>query len=67
MIPVIDEWCRLHASLSTGRRGTLMAQHPEWFAVIMLYGTEDGWDELKRRQDSPNSISIRRLIGGFGA
>jgi uncharacterized protein len=30
----------------------LLEEHPEWFTVIMLYGTEDGWDELKRRNDS---------------
>jgi uncharacterized protein len=28
----------------------LLAQHPDWFTVIMLYGTEDGREELKRRQ-----------------
>ena len=30
----------------------LLEQHPEWFTAILLYGTEDGWDELERRQDS---------------
>src|SRR3954471_20259699 len=54
-IPVIDEWCVGYYQCITIERAAwapLMGQHPEWFAVIMLYGTEDGWDELKRRQDS---------------
>ena len=54
-IPVIDEWCvGYYTCIAIDRAAwaPLMAQHPEWFAVIMLYGTEDGWDELKRRQDS---------------
>ncbi|NMM29389.1 MAG: hypothetical protein HHJ12_19455 [Glaciimonas sp.] len=26
----------------------LLAQHPTWFSVIMLYGAEEGWDEMTR-------------------
>ena len=54
-IPVIDEWCvGYYTCIAIDRAAwaPLMVQHPEWFAVIMLYGTEDGWGELKRRQDS---------------
>jgi uncharacterized protein len=54
-IPVIDEWCVGYykcIAIDRAAWAPLMAQHPEWFAAIMLYGTEDGWDELKRRQDS---------------
>jgi uncharacterized protein len=29
----------------------LLAEHPEWFTAIMLYGTKEGWAELERRQD----------------
>ena len=54
-IPIIDEWCVGYykcIAIDRAAWAPLMALHPEWFAVIMLYGTEDGWDELKRRQDS---------------
>ena len=56
-IPVIDEWCVGYykcIAIDRAAWAPLMAQHPEWLAVIMLYGTEDGWDELKRRQDGPD-------------
>ena len=55
MVSIIDEWCTGYYKCIAIDRAAwtpLMAQHPEWFTVIMLYGTEDGWDELKRRQDS---------------
>jgi uncharacterized protein len=48
----------------------LLEQHPEWFTAILLYGTEDGWDELERRQDSTEqhqafagslAISVRNI------
>ena len=54
-IPIIDEWCVGYykcIAIDQAAWAPLMAQHPEWFAGIMRYGTEDGWDELKRRQDS---------------
>jgi len=57
MIPIIDEWCIGYYKCIVIDRAAwapLMAQHPEWFAVIILYGTEDGWDELKLRRDSPD-------------
>jgi uncharacterized protein len=56
-IPVIDGWCVGYykcIAIDRAAWAPLMAQHPEWFAVIMLYGTEHGWDELKRRQGSPD-------------
>jgi uncharacterized protein len=55
VVPVIDEWCMGYykgISIDPAAWAPLMAQHPEWFTAILLYGTEDGWDELKRRQDS---------------
>jgi uncharacterized protein len=55
IVPIIDEWCAgYYKGIAVDRAAwaPLMAQHPEWFTAIMLYGTEDGWDELKRRQDS---------------
>jgi uncharacterized protein len=52
---IIDSWCiGYYKGITVDRAmwNPLLAQHPEWFTAIMLYGTEDGWDELKRRQDS---------------
>src|SRR5271156_92242 len=54
-IPIIDSWCsEYYKGIAIDRAGwdPLLAQHPEWFAVILLYGTEDGWTELEGRQDS---------------
>jgi uncharacterized protein len=54
-IPIIDSWCSgYHKGIAIDRAGwnPLLAQHPEWFTAILLYGTEDGWVELERRQDS---------------
>jgi len=55
VLPIIDEWCLgYYKGIAVDRAAwePLMAQHPEWFTAITLYGTENGWDELKRRQDS---------------
>jgi uncharacterized protein len=55
VLPIIDEWCLgYYKGIAVDRVAwePLMAQHPEWFTAITLYGTENGWDELKRRQDS---------------
>jgi uncharacterized protein len=52
---IIDSWCiGYYKGITVDRAmwNPLLAQHPEWFTAIMLYGTEDSWDELKRRQDS---------------
>jgi uncharacterized protein len=54
-IPIIDSWCcGYYKGIDVDRDmwDPLLAQHPEWFAAIMLYGTQDGWNELERRQDS---------------
>jgi uncharacterized protein len=44
--------CRVGIAVDEAAWEPLMAQHPEWFTAIVLYGMKDGWDELKRRQDS---------------
>lgn len=57
-IPIIDSWCMgYYKGIAIDRAGwnPLLEQHPEWFTAILLYGTEDGWGELERRQDSLNS------------
>lgn len=55
VISVIDDWCEgYYKGISVDRTAwaPLLEEHPEWFTVIMLYGTEEGWDELERRKDS---------------
>ena len=55
VISVIDDWCEgYYKGISVDRTAwaPLLEDYPEWFTVIMLYGTEEGWDELKRRNDS---------------
>jgi uncharacterized protein len=54
-IPIIDSWCMgYYKGIAIDRAGwnPLLEQHPEWFTAILLYGAEDGWGELERRQDS---------------
>jgi uncharacterized protein len=55
VISVIDDWCEgYYKGISVDRTAwaPLLEEHPEWFTVIMLYGTEEGWNELERRKDS---------------
>lgn len=54
-IPIIDSWCCGYYkgfSLDRDMWNPLLARHPEWFTAIVLYGTQDGWNELDRRQDN---------------
>lgn len=51
-IPVLDEWCcGFMKGMELDSRGWLpvTAGHPDWLSTILLYGTEEGWDELKRK------------------
>ncbi|WP_161556803.1 UPF0149 family protein [Paraburkholderia hospita] len=55
VISVIDDWCEgYYKGIAVDRKAwaPVLAEHPEWFTVIMLYGTEEGWDELKRRKNN---------------
>jgi uncharacterized protein len=54
-IAIIDEWCMGYfrgVLTDHDAWAPLLSEHPEWFATILLYGTEDGWEELKKRQFS---------------
>jgi len=51
-IPIIDEWC------SGFMKGVLLDSEgwlpvtvgkPDWMSTILLYGTEEGWDQLKKK------------------
>lgn len=67
-VSIIDEWCigyHMGCAVDRAAWAPLMAQHAEGFAVITLYGTEDGWKELERRQDSldQHEILAGSLVG----
>jgi len=52
---IIDDWCEGYwKGIEVDREAwaPLLTRHPEWFAAIKLYGTAEGWEELKRQQYS---------------
>lgn len=52
-IPVIDEWCSgFMKGMSLDMQGwmPLSVGHPDWLTTIMLYGTEEGWELLKKKE-----------------
>lgn len=51
-LPIIDEWCTGYMKgISLDATGWLQvtAGHPDWLSTIILYGTDEGWEQLKRR------------------
>jgi uncharacterized protein len=49
-VPVIDEWCCGYVkgiALDAAGWQPLIDARPDWFEVIQLYGTKDGWEQLK--------------------
>lgn len=53
MVPIIDEWCMgycigINADLEAWQ--PLIDANPELFKIILLYGTEDGWATLEKKQ-----------------
>src|SRR5215813_13539441 len=50
-IPVIDQWCVGYykcIAIDQQAWAPLIAQYPEWLAVIMLYRSVKRWEELKQ-------------------
>jgi uncharacterized protein len=57
---IVDEWCcgyvrALHSTLRVGNH--LLKRH--WFEVIHLYGTESGWDRLKKLVEAHEDADAR--------
>lgn len=51
-IPVLDEWCSgfmKGVQLVSEGWAPLLAGRPDWMSTIMLYGTVEGWEVLKRK------------------
>lgn len=53
-IPVLDDWCMgFMKGLVLDIEGwtSLTSSHAEWFTVLRLYGTEDGWEILQEHSN----------------
>ena len=51
-IPILDEWCSgFMKGVQLDSEGWLpvIAGKPDWMSTILLYGTEEGWDALKKK------------------
>jgi uncharacterized protein len=67
-IPILDEWCTgFVKGVMLEAEGWLPVTvgKPEWMSTILLYGTEEGWDTLKRR--NPSLDEHRALADGLAA
>ena len=55
-IQILDEWCMgymMGISLDIAGWRPLMMMKPDWFLVIQLYGTEEGWELLEEEAFDP--------------
>jgi uncharacterized protein len=51
-IPIIDEWCSgfmKGVQLDSDGWLPVLAGRPDWMSTILLYGTEEGWDALEKK------------------
>jgi uncharacterized protein len=51
-IPILDEWCSgFMKGVQLDSEGWLpvIAGKPDWMSTILLYGTEEGWEALKKK------------------
>ena len=51
-IPILDEWCSgfmKGVQLDSEDWLPVIAGKPDWMSTILLYGTEEGWDALKKK------------------
>ena len=59
-VTIVDEWCWgcvKGVSLDSTGWQPLKDAHPDWFEVIELYGTEEGWERLKKLVEAqPDSL-----------
>ena len=64
VVTIIDEWCCGDVKgISIDAKGwePLREAHPEWLEPIELYGTEEGWDQLKTLVDNePDAASTHQ-------
>lgn len=63
-VPIIDDWCYgflKGVALDAGGWQPLLDAHPEWFATIRLYGTEEGWKALEEEIEPLPDADQRHL------
>jgi len=51
-IPILDEWCSgfmKGVQLDSDGWLPVIVGKPDWMSTIMLYGTEEGWEALKKK------------------
>lgn len=65
-IPILDEWCcgfMKGVGLDSGNWLPVLAGKPAWLSTIILYGTEEGWEALKKKKLSLDEH--KALAGGL--
>ena len=66
-IPIIDEWCMGYykgISLDLAGWSPLLVSQPALFSSILLYGTDEGWEQLKRKKLSTEEhVAIADSLG----
>ena len=61
-VSIVDEWCCGYVkgiALDPSGWQPLVEAHPDWFDVIHLYGTESGWDRLKKLVEAHEDADAR--------
>lgn len=51
-VPILDGWCEGYCKgidIDRGAWEPLIERHPEWFNIILLFGTASGYQELAQR------------------
>lgn len=67
-IPILDEWCSgFIKGVQIDSEGWLPVTvgKPDWMSTIMLYGTEEGWEVLKKK--NPSLAEHKALADGLPA
>ena len=61
-VSIVDEWCCGYVkgiALDPSGWQPLFEAHPDWFEAIHLYGTESGWDRLKKLVEAYQDADAR--------
>src|ERR1700688_544949 len=61
-VSIVDEWCCGYVkgiALDPSGWQPLVETHPDWFQVLPLYGTESGWDRLKKLVEAHEDADAR--------
>jgi uncharacterized protein len=65
-VTIVDEWCGGYVkgmSLDPAGWQPVKDAHPQWFEVIELYGTEEGWERLKTLvEEHPDNLHRHQAL-----